>query len=89
MIFSSFEATVDFQESLTFITRFEDSSGFDVDFGYTPPVNEYAGSYEVTPTSQEQYLVTANKTLTANVNVHATPYTEASNQFGGMTATIL
>ncbi|MBR0127422.1 MAG: hypothetical protein IJL99_04090 [Firmicutes bacterium] len=50
---------------------------------------DYEGPYEVTPTASEQTLATENKTMEANVTVHATPYSEVSNIYGGETVTIL
>ncbi len=50
---------------------------------------DYDGPYEVTPTASEQTLPTENKTMERNVTVHATPYSEVSNIYGGNTVTIL
>lgn len=50
----------------------------------------YEGPYEATPTSAEQTLDTDNKVLTADVTVHATPYSEVSTAgTDGYTVTIL
>ena len=43
---------------------------------------EYNGSYEVTPSVYEQYLPTADKYLTRDVNVHKITYSETSNDTG-------
>ena len=48
----------------------------------------YTDSYEVTPSTLEQVLHTANKVLKNDITVHAIPYTETSNQAGGYTCYI-
>ena len=52
-------------------------------------ITTYDGIYEITPTADEQTLDTMDKMLTDNVTVHATPYSEVSNIYGGTTVTIL
>lgn len=49
----------------------------------------YDGVYEVTPTAREQILHTINKKMEDNVTVHATPYSQVINDYGGYTVTIL
>ena len=56
-----------------FKVQFDAGGNFEVDFGYTPPVDVYDGTYEVTPSSEEQQLLTANKTLESNVVIHPIP----------------
>lgn len=49
----------------------------------------YEGAYEVTPEAyNEQTLETANKLLTADVNVKEIPYYETTNPGGGYTVII-
>ena len=83
------EIEVGFARNDAFTCGFNDDDGFTVDFGNGESGEVYHGAYEVTPTSSEQYLYTANSILTQNVTVHATPYAEVSNEEGGYTATIL
>lgn len=49
----------------------------------------YAGPYEVTPTSHEQSLDTADKHMRRDVTIHKVPYYETSNEGGGVTVSIL
>lgn len=49
----------------------------------------YDGVYEVIPNIQEQSFNTVNKKMKSNMIVHATPYSEVSNDAGGYTLTIL
>lgn len=49
----------------------------------------YDGVYEVIPNLSEQILNTTNKKMKDDVTIHATPYSEASNDAGGYTLTIL
>lgn len=49
----------------------------------------YDGAYEVIPNLFEQTLVTNNKKMKNDVTIHATPYSEVSNDAGGYTLTIL
>lgn len=48
----------------------------------------YTGSYEVTPTGEFQLLPTADCVLTDDILVHPIPYSEVSNEQGGLTVTI-
>ena len=48
----------------------------------------YDGSYEATPTMEEQVLHTRSKTMRDDVTVHAIPYTQTTNPSGGYTAII-
>lgn len=48
----------------------------------------YSGTYEVTPSINEQVLETKNKTMKSNVVVFSIPYAEVDNESGGKTATI-
>lgn len=60
---------------------------------YIPMVNsdapDYEGTYEVTPTAQEQTLGTMNRLLRNDVTVHKVPYFETGNESGGVTVSIL
>ena len=49
----------------------------------------YDGAYEVIPNLSEQILNTTNKKMKDDVTIHATPYSEVSNDAGGYTLTIL
>jgi hypothetical protein len=51
-------------------------------------VAEYQGSYEVTPTIQEQVLPTALKVMRNDLTVKEIPYAEVSNASGGTTIII-
>lgn len=51
-------------------------------------VPEYKGEYSVTPSQNEQTLLTANKRMSKNVTVKEIPYAEVSNVSGGLTVTI-
>lgn len=48
----------------------------------------YDGTYEVTPTTSEQVLPTAHRTLADDVTVHQIPYLATSNDSGGITVSI-
>ena len=48
----------------------------------------YDGSYQVTPKTVSQTLVTANKLMQADVMVNEIPYAEVTNNSGGKTVTI-
>ena len=65
---------------LTLALQEEDRIGINV----TDPeqTDKYNGSYEVTPSVYEQYLPTADKYLTRDVNVHKITYSETSNDTG-------
>lgn len=49
----------------------------------------YDGKYEVIPSTENQILSTKFKKLMENITVHATPFSEVSNEAGGYTITIL
>ena len=51
-------------------------------------VEEYKGSYEVTPQVQEQTLSTARKVMRDDIKVKEIPYFEVSNNSGGNTVYI-
>ena len=53
--------------------------------GMLPP---YQGDYEVTPKVYAQTLDTKNKSMTADLDVLAVPYSEVSNPQGGSTVNI-
>lgn len=48
----------------------------------------YKGSYEVMPTANFQLLPTSNCFLEDDIIVHPIPYSEVSNEQGGLTVTI-
>ena len=48
----------------------------------------YDGEYVVTPSSDEQVLKTAKKSLNEDIKVKKIPYFEVSNNAGGTTVTI-
>ena len=48
----------------------------------------YDGAYEVTPTTEEQVLPTAHRTLANDVIVYEIPYLATSNESGGITVSI-
>lgn len=79
-----------FESAAPMSVEFSQDDNFVCDFGEgAAEPGDYSGPYEITPTSSEQYLPTANKTLAQMVTVHRTPYAEVSNLFGGYTVTIL
>lgn len=49
---------------------------------------DYNGSYEVVPSSEDQTLFTKDKHMTDNVSVKQIPFYEVSNPKGGVTAII-
>ena len=51
-------------------------------------IKPYVGNYAVTPQKTEQVLPTAEKFMSNDVTVKATPYHEVQNTQGGMTAII-
>lgn len=51
-------------------------------------VEEYKGSYEITPSPEEQILHTALKVMRDDVKVKEIPYYEVSNASGGNTIII-
>lgn len=78
MIFHSFDVKVKFDEDDPFI----------VDFGYTPPQSEYEGAYTVTPSTEEQRLPTANKSLVADVVISAIPSYYGRISYNGSIITV-
>ena len=88
MIFHSFDVQVDFDESSAFDCAFGEDGAFDVDFGYTPPQNEYQGPYEVTPSKQEQRLETENMVLATNVVIKPIPSNYGLITYNGSTITV-
>lgn len=52
-------------------------------------LDPYTGSYEITPTTYEQGLPTAGKSMIKNVTIHSVPYQETSNESDGITVSIL
>lgn len=60
----------------------------DIDAGAKPPEEYYHGSYEATPTNEEQTLNTAGYFMLNDVAIHPVPYAEATNPKGGYTVTI-
>lgn len=49
---------------------------------------EYKGSYEVTPSVQEQIMPTASKVMRNDMKIKEIPYAEVSNASGGNTISI-
>lgn len=69
--------------------EFTAGEAFPVDFGQIQgTVEQYAGSYEVTPSDSGTTLPTAHKQLSKDVTVHAIPYFCVSNPAGGDTVYI-
>lgn len=85
---------VTFQEKQGFHVLFEEpTERLNVTFGeistrYTGEIEDYEGEYEVVPKVEAQTLFTENKRMEANVFIYEIPYAVASNDSGGMTATI-
>lgn len=59
-------------ECRRFIVSFQESGDFKVDFG-AGIAQEYSGVYNVTPTSEQQILPTANRILRQNVTIGPIP----------------
>lgn len=53
-----------------------------------PDVEYYAGTYDITPTVDEQSLETKDKYLTENVRIQEIPYFDVGNTAGGSTVYI-
>lgn len=51
-------------------------------------VSIYDGDYTVTPSANEQILETAQKKMDKNVTIIAIPYSEVTNNSGGLTVSI-
>ena len=69
------------------ITTKEKISGF-VNVGGTIRQESYDGSYEVTPTIEQQILQTKNKTMINDLTIKSIPYSEVTNTSNGITVTI-
>lgn len=54
----------------------------------TGDIDDYEGSYELTPQAEEQVIQTANKRLIGDITIAAIPYEEELNDSDGMTVTI-
>lgn len=54
----------------------------------TGDIEDYEGSYELTPQAEEQVIQTANKRLAGDITIAAIPYEEELNDSNGMTVTI-
>ena len=52
------------------------------------PMPKYEGPYEVTPTINEQILLTKDKAMEDDLEVKSIPYQEVSNPQGGKTVII-
>lgn len=52
-------------------------------------LEEYDGAYDITPLAIMQRLSTKHKKMKDDMTIHATPYSEVSNDYGGYTVTIL
>lgn len=69
------------------ITTKEKISGF-VNVGGMISQEPYEGSYEVTPTIEQQILQTKNKTMVDDLTIKSIPYAEVTNTSNGITVTI-
>ena len=56
-----------------FNVKFDAGESFNVDFGVSIPQYDYEGSYNITPTEEQQTLITANRLLERNIEVSAIP----------------
>ena len=77
---------VKFLEDEVFNCSFTDEQPFVVDFGSS--ASEYMGTYEVTPSSEQQTLLTANKLLEENVVIHPIPSNYGLITYNGDTITV-
>lgn len=67
---------VTFSESRQMSVTFKDTGSFSADFGEIEVIHDmdyYEGSYEATPSSEEQIFVTGNKTMLQNFVVKPIP----------------
>lgn len=69
------------------ITTKEKISGF-VNVGGMIQQESYNGSYEITPTIEQQILQTKNKTMINDLTIKSIPYSEVTNTSNGITVTI-
>ena len=83
------DVDVDLDGAKFMLVELTQEDEFTVEFSAGVSSGDYEGPYEVTPMAREQTLATENKTMESNVTVHATPYSEVSNIYGGETVTIL
>lgn len=76
--------TLDLQEDDQIDIEVTDPEQADIDCSDIVRIltEEYKGAYEVTPSVYEQYLPTADKYLTRDVNIHKITYSETSNDTG-------
>lgn len=76
-----------------FTAEFQDGQSLEADFGATTKidaenVDPYIGEYEVTPMLKKQTLDTAQKLMSADLQVNEIPIYAVSNNAGGTTVTI-
>ena len=68
---NSFNVT--FNEGQSFNVSFGEGSAFNVDLSPSVPQYDYDGPYEVTPSTEQQTLPTANKSVESDIVVDAVP----------------
>lgn len=82
------EVEVIFDDDGVFEVAFEADDHIDVEFETSLLEREYTGSYEVTPSSETQYLGTANRILTQNVKINPIPSNYGLITWDGSTLTV-
>ena len=75
MIELTFNADIEFHDEQHFDVIFEEDSKFELKWTYADASSkdEYMGSYEVTPSTEEQTLSTTDKVLTRDVVIKPIP----------------
>ena len=74
--------------AISFDVSFSDSQQFDIDFGGQAQINPYSGSYEITPSSSEQVLLTKEKYLSKDVVINPIPSNYGLVTWDGTTLTV-
>lgn len=87
------ELDATFTVSDSFSSEFQEGESLDVEFGSTTKIDSenidpYVGEYEVTPMLEEQTLDTAQKLMSADLQIKQIPIYAVSNNAGGTTVTI-
>lgn len=90
MIEHVIEISVEFIEDETFDVVFDSGGTFAVDFGQYDGTSgdEYGGPFEVTPTSFEQTLNTADKIVRQNITINPIPSNYGLITWNGSTLTV-
>lgn len=87
------ELEASFSSDGDFTAEFQGSQSLEADFGAVTKidaenVDPYTGDYEVTPALERQTLDTAQKLMSADLQIEKIPIYAVSNNAGGTTVTI-